>query len=71
MSLLYQKKNRIDSIIYCDKILIDLLNPFYEKIQKANLIQKVWLIKNNISANKKVAKIYINIIKYKEIKKVK
>ena len=36
-----RKKRGIDVIDYWDKILIDLLYHFYEKVQRANLIREV------------------------------
>lgn len=39
-------------------------------MQKTNLKCKIWLIKYNTSAYDKSTKIYVNIIKEKDIKKI-
>ena len=50
--------------------MIDLLYLFYKEVQRANLTYKIWLIKDNALVHQKAAKICINIIKEKGIKKV-
>lgn len=57
-------------VAYQDKILIDLLYPFYKEVQKANPTREVWLIEDNASAHQKAAKMCANMIKEKGIKKV-
>lgn len=64
------KKGGIDSVAYRDKILLDLLYLFYEKVRDEHLDREVWLIEDNASSHIKAAKICVEFIKEKRIKKV-
>lgn len=65
-----EKKGGIEAVAYCDKILIDLLYPFFEEVPKANPTREVRLIEDNASEHKKAAKMCADIMKDKGIKKV-
>lgn len=65
-----EKKGGIDSVRYRDKILLDLLYPFYEKVRDKHPDREVWLIEDNASSHTKAAKMCADIIKEKRIKKV-
>lgn len=66
---LKKKKRGIDFVAYRGKIFLNLLYLFYEKVQDKHLDRKVWLIKDNFSSYIKAAKIYVDIIKKKRLKK--
>ena len=51
------KKGGIDWFLYREKILLPLLYPFYEEVQRLHPGTKVWLVEDNASLHTKAAKI--------------
>ena len=50
------KKGGIDAFLYRNKVLLPLLYPFYEEVQKGHPNKKVWLIEDNAPSHTKAAK---------------